>query len=143
MITVSASIEINKPVSEVFTMASDPYNQAKWNHHEGLSDIKKLTAGPLGPGARYSATSNDAGEIEVEYIQVEKDKLFEQALSTKFGKIIHRAEFSKSKTGTLLNHSLTIEPKGMYKLMGGVIKGVAHKRLEHLGILLKEYLEKK
>ena len=141
MITVSASIEINKPVSEVFVMASDPYNQAKWNHHEGLSDIKKLTAGPLGAGSRYSATSNDAGKIEVEYLQVEKDKLFEQALDTKFGKIIHRAEFSKTKAGTKLNHSLTIEPKGMYKLTGGVIKGVAHKRLEHLGVLLKEYLE--
>lgn len=142
MITVEASVEIKKPISEVFEMASDPFNQAKWNHHEGLSDIKKLTSGPLGAGSKYQAKSKDAGHIEVEYLQVEKDKLFEQALDIQYGKIIHRAQFSKTKTGTLLNHSLTIEPKGMYKLMSAVIKGVAHKRLEHIGILLKEYMEK-
>ena len=70
MTKVEASIEINKPVKEVFTYASDWKHWDEWR--EGVSDLKPTSEIKKGNNARYAYKAHVGGlkfhlETEIHY----------------------------------------------------------------------------
>ena len=72
MTKVEASIEINKPVKEVFAYASDWNHWAEWR--EGVTDLKPTSVIEKGNNARYAYKALVAGlkfnlETEIHYFK--------------------------------------------------------------------------
>ena len=72
MTKVEASLEINKPVKEVFAYASDWKHWTEWR--EGVADLKPTTATDRGNNTRYAYKALVAGlkfnlETEIHYFK--------------------------------------------------------------------------
>ena len=72
MTKVEASLEINKPVKQVFAYASDWKHWAEWR--EGVSDLKPTTETDRGNNTRYAYKALVAGlkfnlETEIHYFK--------------------------------------------------------------------------
>jgi Polyketide cyclase / dehydrase and lipid transport len=55
---VTAEVEIDAPIEQVFTYLTDPQNLAHW--HQGVSDVRDVS-GPPGSGQRYTYTAHFLG----------------------------------------------------------------------------------
>ena len=72
MTKIEASLEINKPVKEVFAYASDWKHWTEWR--EGVADLKPTTATDRGNNTRYAYKALVAGlkfnlETEIHYFK--------------------------------------------------------------------------
>jgi hypothetical protein len=60
MTRICGSIEIRRPVEEVFDVVADQRNELSYNPR--MTESVKLTEGPIGVGTRFRATVLSAGE---------------------------------------------------------------------------------
>ena len=59
MIDVETTIEIARPVAEVFAFVADQTNAPKWQ--KGLREVRRLTDGPIGVGSEHEFVRRFAG----------------------------------------------------------------------------------
>ena len=142
MITVSAHVVINRPVEEVFPQIADPVNHLKWDKG-GLQHVEKLNKGPLGVGAKYHFTEEDAGKFDVEITEFEPPRHLIQHFKMKYGDGKHKFELIPIPEGTRLHQEIHISPKGFYKMFGSKIKDILKDRIEISGERIKLFFEKK
>jgi uncharacterized protein YndB with AHSA1/START domain len=71
-VVIEESVEVRRPVEEVFDYCTDIAREAEWNprtHH-----VEKLTDGPLGEGTRYKAEWVEGDPMIVEYVAVDRPR---------------------------------------------------------------------
>ena len=59
MIDLETTVEISRPVAEVFTYVADQTNAPQWQ--SGLQEVRRLTAGPIGAGSQHEFIRRFAG----------------------------------------------------------------------------------
>ena len=59
MIDLETTVEITRPVDEVFAFVADQTNAPQWQN--GLREVRRLTEGPIGAGSQYEFVRRFAG----------------------------------------------------------------------------------
>jgi uncharacterized protein YndB with AHSA1/START domain len=95
---VTGSIEIDRPVEEVFDLVADERNEPLYNLD--MISSEKLTDGPIGVGTRFGATNRSFGRPVSMVIEV---TAFERP---------HRLASTTRMEGMVLDGGLTFDPTG-------------------------------
>lgn len=123
MLRVEHSIQINRPVAEVFAYMCDPANEPKWQ--DGVTAASLSSGGTLAVGSEISETRKFLGQEMVSKMTVTKyevDKIFS-------GKVIEgpvpfefTQTFEPMDEGTKVTMVIEGEPGGFFKLAGGMVQ---------------------
>jgi len=141
MFKISESFIIERPPTEVFQIAADPETQLKWDSGN-LQKVEKLTAGPLGKGARYRGSFKGMGVVEYDYPEYEPDRRFAHHSVVSMGDMLHLLEFEAVPEGTRLTQSMVVKPNGLWSLMTPFMKTMMRNRMRLVASEIKTYLVK-
>ena len=140
MITVSESIIIERPLSEVFAATADPFVQLKWDP-KGLKSVEKVTPGPLEKGARFRGQIAGFGTVEYEFSEYEVDRRFEHRSFLPIGEGRHVFEFESVEDKTRITQTMYIKPKFLLGLLSPLMRRMMSKRLRQINMEVQEYFK--
>ena len=143
---VKGTIEIGRPVEDVFTYLSDPSNVVKWE--SGVEVMELTSEGPIGVGSKGRRVETYMGRDESVWEVTEWKPNELVAMKYESDKFIGDGEYRTEAIdgGTRLSYRFGGKPKGMFfKLLAPVvmplmmmkINGTARKNYQKL----KEILE--
>lgn len=139
---VTAEIDIEAPIDQVFSYVTDPQNQVHWV--QAVSDIVSVD-GPPGVGQRYTATAHFLGK---RFNQTEEITDFEPnvvyAWRTANGPVhdIHHFQFAEKNGGTKVTVELGVRDLNLLgKLAEPLIVRSALRHQQHSLETLKDLLE--
>jgi uncharacterized protein YndB with AHSA1/START domain len=143
VIKTRVSIEIQRPVSEVFTFVTDVRNFPLW-FGAIIKESKPETAEPIGAGAKFTQTNHFLGrtfETHFTVTEYESDKLF--CVSTTWGPIPFGGcfQFDAANGGTLLTDRHGIDAGGFFGLVGSLLVGRLKQQAESNLANLKRLME--
>jgi len=142
MLKIETSTVINRPVEDVFAVASNPEGYVKWS--PGLVEVKRISEGPVGVGTTWRLVRQALGQ------RLEGDlKLTEYDLNRKFtldsksrpfpGKA--RWTFNAVDGGTRVSVLIQAEPGGFFKLAEPVLGSFTKRTNETELANLKDLME--
>ncbi|HUP84454.1 MAG TPA: SRPBCC family protein [Acidimicrobiales bacterium] len=141
MPSVSDSIQIQRPVEEVFSALADPQVQMRYDA-EMMRANEQLTAGPIAKGTRFRGKFKGMGSVEYTYEEFEPNRLIQHHVKMPFGRMHHRFELGADGDGTRLNQSIKIEPNALGSILWPIMmKRMMQKRVETLDGLVKRFVE--
>jgi uncharacterized protein YndB with AHSA1/START domain len=146
MIRVEESVEINRPVEEVFSYTSNPENFPQW-----AATVKEVRQdaperGPLREGGRFMATQKALGrsfEAPFEIIDYEPNRRYVQR-GTEEHPVAVTMVFAYeplSSDGTRFRTRIETEPGGFFGLVGPVLERVIKRQMRTNLETLKALLE--
>ncbi len=142
MPSVSDSIRIDRPPTDVFAALADPRVQITYDG-EMMKSVEQLSPGAIGKGTRFRGNFKGMGNVEYEYADFEQDRLIEHGVRTPFGSARHRFEFTPEGSGTRLTQSITVKPNLVGQILWPVLmKRMMSKRAQTLDRLVKAYVER-
>ena len=140
---VEESIEINRPLQEVFDYVSDVGNYPEWMAH--ALDVRKDTAGPPQQGDRFVVAIKSVGrrfETPYERTSYEANRRYtDRAVGGPIPNQWWESTFQEVPGGTRLTRAVEAEPGGLLKVLEPLQKRVAERQLEKDLQTLKEVLE--
>ena len=142
MITVEKSVQINKPVPEVFAFVTNGDNTTKWQI--GVEAVQQAEGAANTIGSQYSEVRKFMGQAmktTLELIAFEPN--------TKWGAKVVKGPvpyeittiFEPANGGTKMTTRIEGEPSGFFKVAQGMVSGQLEKNLEESGQKLKELME--
>lgn len=142
MAEVSSSVNIRRPVSDVFGALEDPKIQITYDG-EMFRAVEQLTPDPIGHGTRFRGQFKGMGTVEYSYEQFERDRVIRHATKMPFGEARHTFEFSAEGDGTTLTQSMSVQLNILGRMMWPLmLRRVMQKRLETLNGLVKQFVER-
>lgn len=142
MAKIEDELLIHRPVDVVFDMVADQRSEPAYNPK--MINSEKLTAGPIGVGTRFRATTA-AGrrpvDMLIEYTTFDRPSTL--ASSTRMaGADVHGVlTFTPHPAGTLLRWSWEVTPKGAYRLLTPLIAWLGRRQERRIWTGLKHLLE--
>jgi uncharacterized membrane protein len=138
MIELSNSIEIQKPVEEVFSFLLNLENLSKWNYF--VLRVKKLSKGPITKGTTFHQTRK-TDEQTLEIIDLEHNTRIEvSTVSSVYPRLNMRFDLSQTKNGTRILDNWKLDtgrPAFLENIAAGNIKAAVHQNLTKLKTLLE------
>ena len=116
------SITINRSTADVFNFLLDGGNNPRWR--PGVLDIQHDAATPAGLGAVYKqGLKGPGGRIDGDYkvTQLQPNQLIEFQVITGPARPTGTYKLEPSGNGTRVSFVLDFQPKGLAKLMDGII----------------------
>jgi uncharacterized protein YndB with AHSA1/START domain len=112
-----ATIEVPRPIDEVFEYLADFSNAAKWD--PGVISARKLTKGPIRPGTEFEIVSRFLGrDVRLRYRATQVDPpsrvVFEGEADAL--RLVDTISLEKSKKGTRMTYDATLALKGIFYL---------------------------
>lgn len=139
---VTAEIDIDAPVDQVFSYVTDPQNQVNWV--QAVSDIQDVSGSP-GVGQRYTASAHFLGK---RFMQTEEVTDFEPntlyAWRTVKGPVhdVHHFQFEQNDGGTKITVELGVQDLNFLgKLAEPLIVRSARRHQKHSLETLQDLLE--
>jgi len=138
MITLQESIEINRPVKEVYDYIVNVENAQKWQ--PAVIEAKRLTEGPIRVGTQFREVAKMMGwrvstTCEITELEANRRIAFK---ATSSGPIEYETSYTLDPSGTATRLSIvgTFRTKGFWKLLEPIFKGGVKKesRQELLGM---------
>lgn len=142
MFNITRSIEIQRPVKDVFALAGDYRNDPRWRQ-----GVLSMTHEPAGPPKLNTVTRETMQIFGQRSVTVAKVVEFTDCSRTAFRSIEGPAAckgfrtFETTSTGTLFTYSLTLDPAGFLSLFSVLIKLVFDKQVQDDLERLKKLLE--
>ena len=136
------SIIINRPVNDVYNFLLDGANNTKWR--PGVLDIQRDAATPSGLGAVYKqGLKGPGGRIDGDYkiTRLEPNKLIEFQVIAGPARPTGNYNLEPAGNATKVSFVLDFQPKGLAKLMEGMIAKTMQSEVEML-TNLKSVLER-
>jgi uncharacterized membrane protein len=129
MIKTKVSVDIDRPVDEVFAFVTDVRNFPLW-FGSIIQESKPETAEPIKAGSKFTQANHFLGrtfESRFTVTECERDKLF--CVGTNWGPLPFSGcfHFEPQPGGTLLTDRHGIEAGGFFELVGSLLVG----RLKH------------
>jgi uncharacterized membrane protein len=143
MITLQESIEIDRPVKEVYEYIVNVENAPKWQ--PAVIEVKRLTEGPIRVGTQFSEVAKMMG-MRVNTIcaitELEVDKKFGFKGSST-GPLEYEALYTLEPSGsaTRLNIVGKMRAKGFWKLLEPIFKGEVKKESRQELLTMKRMIE--
>ncbi len=142
MITVEKSIQINKPVSDVFAFVTNGANTTKWQI--GVEAVEQGEGSPNMVGSRFTEVRKFMGQEMKTILELTTFKE-----NAKWGARVVKGPvpyeitttFEVVNGGTKMTTRIDGEPSGFFKVAQGMVSGQLEKNLEESGQKLKELLE--
>ena len=116
------SITINRSAADVFNFLLDGANNPRWR--PGVLDIRHDSASPAGLGAIYKqGLKGPGGRIDGDYkiTQLQPNQLIEFQVITGPARPTGTYKLEPAGSGTRVSFVLDFQPKGLAKLMDGMI----------------------
>ena len=143
MITASSSVEIEKPVSEVFEFVTDCRNEPKW--HSDAIEASQIGEGALAVGTKQRWLLKFMGrrEMMMEVTRLEPDRREELTARTALMGMAPTITYSFEQVGTRtrFTRSVQMDPQGVGKLMKPMMRGMVPKRNAEFVRNLKKVLD--
>jgi carbon monoxide dehydrogenase subunit G len=142
MVHFELSIEIDRPVHEVWEYLIEPENVPEWQSSAVSSH--QVSEGPIGLGARLRDERRFMGRranSDVEVSEFEPERLFTLHGLSGPVRFTVRHRLSENGTGTRLDVEAEADPGGIGRLMRPVIERAAEHELKGDFARLKEILE--
>jgi carbon monoxide dehydrogenase subunit G len=142
MVHFELSIEIDRPVHEVWEYLIEPENVPEWQSSAVSSH--QVSEGPIGLGARLRDERRFMGRranSDVEVSEFEPERLFTLHGLSGPVRFTVRHRLSENGTGTKLDVEAEADPGGIGRLMRPVIERAAEHELKGDFARLKEILE--
>ena len=141
MIKAESSILINKPVPEVFAFATNGDNTTKWQN--GVDAV--IPDGPPNTvGSKYTEVRKFMGQemkSVLEIIAFEQDSKWAAKVLQGPVPFTVTATFTAEGSGTRMDTTVEGEPKGFFKIAGGMLESQLTKSLQEDAETLKKLLE--
>jgi uncharacterized protein YndB with AHSA1/START domain len=141
MITFTNTVNIDRPIDEVFAYLADLEHTPEWNW--AITETKKVTPGPASVGTRYRQIRSvpQVSTEELEIIALDPDRRIEirATLADLPAHLVY--ELDQVSTGTSVTNTVEIEPQGVFRLIGPVVGGRAKNAVAENLSKLKELLE--
>ena len=142
MATLAISTVINRPVEEVFAVASNYENNSKWV--SGVIEVKKTSEGPIGVGTTYRTVLTFLGrrlEVEAEVTAYEPTRSFAEKSTSGPFPIENRTTFERVEGGTRVTFTAVAEAGGFFKLAEPLLVSMVKRQFEADFANLKDLLE--
>jgi uncharacterized membrane protein len=140
---VEESIEINRPLQEVFNYVSDVGNYPEWMAH--ALEVRKDTEGPPQQSDRFIVAIKSVGrrfETPYERTSYEANRRYtDRAVGGPIPNQRWDYTFEEVPGGTRLTRAVDAEPAGLLKLLEPLQKRAAERQLRKDLQTLKEVLE--
>jgi uncharacterized protein YndB with AHSA1/START domain len=131
---------IARPVQEVFDTVVRLDEFPRWSPSNPWA--KKLTPGEIGEGTRFQMAIKGFGKVTNELREFEPNK---RVMVTPLIKMLeggHRWIFTDLENGTTrIDHELEMHPKGLFKLMGPLMRANGAKNVRKTAAALQQHLE--
>jgi hypothetical protein len=131
---------ISRPVDEVFATVVRLDEFPRWSPRNPSG--KKLTPGAIGEGTRFQLGIKGFGTVTNELREFEPNK---RVMVTPLSSMLeggHRWIFSDLGNGTTrIDHELEMRPKGIFKLMGPMLRSTGAKNVKETAAALQRHLE--
>jgi uncharacterized protein YndB with AHSA1/START domain len=139
--TYSHTVEIRRPVEEVFAFVTDPAAYPSWQ--PSLVRVQPHRPGPLRLGSEATEVRRFLGrELETTWTCVEHEPCTRSAIECEQGPVPFRGTFELEPRGAGTVFTWTVETWGAAARLGGPLAGLATKReLAANAGRLKELLE--
>ena len=135
------SLTINRSAADIFNYLLDGANNPRWR--PGVLDIRHDTASPAGLGAVYKqGLKGPGGRIDGDYkiTQLQPNQLIEFQVTTGPARPTGTYKLEPAGSGTKVSFVLDFQPKGLAKLMDGMIGKTMQSEVGNL-LNLKTILE--
>src|SRR5918992_4314771 len=140
---VEESIEINRPLQEVFNYVSEVGNYPEWMAH--ALEVRKDTPGPPQQSDRFTLAIKSVGrrfETPYERISFEANRRYtDRAVGGPIPNQRWESTFQEVPGGTRLTRAVDAEPGGLLKLLEPLQKRAAERQLGKDLQTLKDVLE--
>lgn len=139
---IRGSLDINRPVEQVFDTVADQRNEPHYNPR--MTASAKITDGPIGTGTRFEATVLSRGKpltVTIEYTGFERPHRI-ASRSVMAGAIAQgEVRCAPVDVGTRLSWDWTVTVTGPAKLLGPVIGAVGRRQERAIWTGLRRLLE--
>lgn len=115
------SVQIERPLVEVFEYCLDLENELEWNP-EGLLSLESLTPRPIVVGTKYLAVWKGSPPMTCEYMRINRPADWEVYASGKGMDIDVEGLVEQKGSGTLLTVTMTLIPRGLMRLLSPILK---------------------
>ncbi len=130
---------IDRPLVDVFAVVSAPGSYADWN--PAISASRPLDDGAASVGARFEWTLAGFGEHIVQVAEYEENsRILLAPQSSMFGGG-HLFVLTERDAGTRIDHTLHMNPRGIWKLMTPIMGMMDRRNLKKTTNALKAHLE--
>lgn len=139
---VSGSIEIDRPVDEVFDFVVDERNEPLYN--PTMTASAKITPGPIGVGTRFAATVTSFGHgtsMVVEFTGVDRPHRIESTTNLEGMLIVGGMTFEAVPAGTRMSWRWQLRPTGALRLLKPLMALLGQRNERRIWTGLKEHLE--
>ena len=140
---LEASVDINRPLSEVFTYVSDVGNYPQWMAH--VLDVRKHTPGTRQQSDSFVVAIKSVGrrfETPYERTSYEADRRYtDRAVGGPIPNQRWHSAFRELPGGTRFTRAVDVESGGLLKLLEPLQKRAAARQLERDLQTLKHVLE--
>ena len=114
MIAFETSIDVERPLQEVFAYVSDPGTFPSWN--SAVRDVRATSTGPNGPGSTYTMTRQLPTGVATNQLEiVAREQPYEFAIRTTAGPtpFLYRYRFGVENGETIVRLDAQVELDGI------------------------------
>jgi hypothetical protein len=140
MLTLHHSNEIDRPRDVIWDVLAVPEKELEFDP-AGPIRMEKLTDGPVREGTRYRGRWHRYGMLEWSYGEFERPRVVVHDATTSLGHMVHRLTLEEVGHGSRFVQRLEFDGKAWTRPLTPLLKVVLRRRMEHLGRVLKRYME--
>jgi hypothetical protein len=140
---VQGEIVIEKPIEDVFDYVADERNEPSYNRHMSRAD--KVSPGPIGVGTTFHSVMTRAGrraDMTVTFTEFDRPRHIAERTALANMDITGELLFDTVPEGTRMRWSWDLEPHGVYRLLGPLIRLMGKRQERSVWNGCKQLLER-
>jgi len=138
MAVIENSVEIARPIDEVFDFAADMRNELKWN--PDVESMVMITDGPVGVGTRFQAKWHTSPSVVTECTSFDRPVGFSYHNGGPI-EVDLTISLRPTASGTLLNSRFDARPHGFFRLIFPIFLIILGRQEKANMLNVKRFLE--
>ncbi len=122
------SVDLNRSPEVVFDYLCDLKNELLWNPDMLLAE--QLTEGEVGEGTRILCQWKGGPKLECTYTKFERPHYWEAYAASNKMDVAFKCEVKPTENGAKITASMTLLPKGLFRIMGPFLRMTFQKEEE-------------
>jgi polyketide cyclase/dehydrase/lipid transport protein len=139
---VNGDIVIERSIEDVFDFVADERNEPRYNPQMTLAE--KVTEGPIGVGTKFHAVMTGAGggaAMTTEFTEFDRPRRIAETTHMSNMNINGVLTFEPVAGGTRMSWLWDLEPRGVYKVLGPVIRRIGERQELRVWSQMKKVME--
>jgi hypothetical protein len=141
-VSIEGEILIRRPLDEVFDYVADQRHEPAFNPR--MTNVEKLTGGPIGAGTRFSASTTTMGrelEMTIEYTVYERPGKLGSRTTMASAETVGTLTFTPDPVVTWMHWSWDVRPKHGSRILRPLIELVGRREENRIWQGLRRQLE--